>query len=292
MRDTPMTARDLSRVFTPIHNVTYYAHEINAFKDAGMRGWWMAYFAYRFAPLGPVPAEVVVATLYNFAPRMVQRAVPAVWDVMSPAQAIDLRDHLVDQALQRLLGERIHDPALADAAQLAREAIEGCDPAGRALYAGYAALPWPQEPHRKLWHACTLMREYRGDSHAIALAAAEIDGVEANVLMAVDGYGNKATILPIRGWTSAEWDAAVERLAARGWLHPDGSFTPRGRAGRQDIETHTDRLAHASFQRLGSQGLQRLIELTAPYIDLLQQGGIVTDWPPPHLLRSEEGSGP
>ena len=116
---------------------------------------------------GPVPAEVVIATFYNFAPRMIQRAVPAVWEVMSPAKAIELRDRAVDQALRRLLAGHLHDLELAEAAHLARESIEGCEPGIRVLYAAHAALPWQQEPHRMLWHACTLLREHRGDSHII-----------------------------------------------------------------------------------------------------------------------------
>ena len=103
-RRYPLGPRDLARVFTPFHNVSYYAPEINAFVDAGMRGWWMAYFAYRAAPMGTVPAEVVIATFYNFAPRMIQRAVPEVWSVMSPAAAMALRDHCVDQALRQRQG--------------------------------------------------------------------------------------------------------------------------------------------------------------------------------------------
>ena len=279
--------RHLAQVFHAVHNVTYYASEINAFKDAGMRGWWMAYFAYRAAPMGAVPGEVVLATFYNFAPRMVQRAVPAVWDVMSPEQVIALRARCVDQALRRLLAGHLDDPELAEAAQLARDAIDGCPSTGRALYAGYTALPWPDAPHRVLWHACTLLREHRGDSHNIALAAAAVDGVESHVLMVARGHGNKASILPIRGWTAEEWDAGVVRLVERGWLNPDGTFTDQGQTSRQEIEAHTDRLAHEPYRRLGSPGTQRLMELTAPYIDRLQRGGITTAWPPAHLLRPD-----
>src|SRR6266699_2543312 len=148
----PLGPRDLARVFAPFHNVSYYSPEIKAFVEAGMRGSWMAYFAYRAAPMGAVPAEVVMATFYNFAPRMIHRAVPAVWNVMSPGAAIALRDHCVDQALRRLL---------AEGAQLARSSIEGCAPGARVLYAAHTALPWPQEPHRMLWHASTLLREHR-----------------------------------------------------------------------------------------------------------------------------------
>ncbi len=280
----------LARVFNAFHNVVYYAPEINRFVDAGMRGWWMSYFAYRAPPMGAVPAEVVIATFYNFAPRMVRRAVPAVWEVMSPTQALNLRSEAVDEALRRLFAGRLHASALAEAAALAKTAIEGCDPAGRALYAGHATLPWPDAPHLVLWRACTLMREYRGDSHAVALTAAEVDGLMANILMVARGHGNKATILPIRGWKAEEWDESLLRLVQRGWLNPDGSFTDEGLMGRETIERHTDRLAQAPCDRLGPEGLERLVELTTPYIEILAQGGIHTEWPPSHLLRSDGSS--
>lgn len=287
-RRYPLGPRDLARVFTPFHNVSYYSPEINAFVDAGMRGWWMAYFAYRVAPMGPVPAEVAISTFYNFAPRMIQRAIPAVWDVMSPAAAIQLRDQCVDQALRRLLAGHLADSELAEAAELARDSIEGCEPGSRVLYAAHTALPWPEEPHLVLWHACTLLREHRGDSHIIALASADITGVEPHILMAARGQGNKESILPIRDWTSEEWDAGVTRLAERGWLNPDGTFTETGQTSRRDIETHTDRLTNEPFRRLGPQRAQRLIDLMQPYIERLHSGGIATQWPPPHLQRPRD----
>ncbi len=281
----PLGPRDISHVFTPFHNVVYYTPETKAFIDAGMRGWWMSYFAYRAAPMGAVPAEVVIATFYNFAPRMVRRAVPAVWEVMSPVQTIALRSQVVDQAFRRILSGHLDEQGLAEAAQLARTAIEGCDVAGRPLYGGHAALRWPAEPHCILWHACTLLREHRGDSHTVALTAAQIDGVEANVLMVALGHGNKASILPIRGWTSEEWDAGVSRLVQRAWLHADGSFTDQGRAGRDEIEAHTDRLAYEPYRRLGPERTQRLIDVVAPYVEYVRGAGINIEWPPAHLLR-------
>jgi hypothetical protein len=287
-RRYPLGPRDLARVFTPFHNVSYYAPEIHAFVDAGMRGWWMAYFAYRAAPMGTVPAEVVIATFYNFAPHMIRRAVPEVWSVMSPAAATALRDQCVDQALRRLLADRLNDAALAKAARLARESIEGCDPGSRVLYAAHTALPWPHEPHRMLWHASTLLREHRGDSHTLALAAADVDGVQAHILMAARGQGTKATILPLRGWTSEEWDDGVARLVERGWLHPNGTFTAQGARSRQEIEAQTDRLAHEPFRRLGPERAQRLLDLMQPYVKQLYSGGIATQWPPPQgMLRAE-----
>lgn len=287
----PSAAQELARIFAPIHNLVYYSPEIGVFTERGMRGWWMAYFAYRAGPMGLVSAEVVTAAFYNFAPRMVERAVPGVWSIMSPAEAVALRLDAVDRAARRVFGAQIGDAALADAAVLARGAIEGVDVAGRPLFAGHASLAWPDEPHLVLWHALTLMREHRGDSHNLALAAAEVDGVQSHVLMAVRGIGNRASILPIRGWTEDEWDAGERHLGDRGWLTPHGTITDAGRAGRRAIETHTSVLALAPCRRLGVDGLAKLGELLRPYsAAVLERGGIPSSWPPPHLMKPNAAS--
>jgi len=52
---SPAHARRLWRVLEPYHAVTYFAPEAHqAFKDVGLRGFWMGYFAGRAAPLGAV----------------------------------------------------------------------------------------------------------------------------------------------------------------------------------------------------------------------------------------------
>ena len=47
--------------------------------------------------------------------------------------------------------------------------------------AGHASLPWPDDPLLQLWHAQTLLREFRGDIHIAAMTADGIDGCEALV---------------------------------------------------------------------------------------------------------------
>lgn len=281
-------AAELARSYAPYHSLVYFAPEVRLFTEAGLQGWWMAYFVYRSAPLGVVPVELVIATFYNFAPRMVRRALPAGWQILSPARALDLRLEVVDRAFRRLLGDAIRSPELAEAAHLARRAIEGCDLAGRPLYAAEAARPWPDEPHLMLWQACTLLREHRGDGHISALASAGLDGVASHVVLVARGHGNRASILPIRGWTAEEWAAAEQRLVERGWLNPDGSFTPEGRAGREAVEQLTNQLAFEPVRRLGADGVRRLGDLMRPFSRiLLEQGKVPRDWPPPHLLRPE-----
>ena len=86
---TDPAPRALWMLFEPLHDVTYFVPEgLAAFPAAGLRGFWRGYFAGRSAPLGPVAAEPVVALFYGFAPPMVARALPAVWELASPAQVL------------------------------------------------------------------------------------------------------------------------------------------------------------------------------------------------------------
>lgn len=291
-------ARQLAALVAPIHNVSYYTPEIRIFADLGIKGWWTAYFAYRSAPMGQVAAEVITATFYGFAPRMVARAIPAVWDHVTPSQAMDVRLDAVDRAWRRIFREAgadtdtTHQAAVAEAATLARGCIEGVEAGARPLYAGHTALVWPEPDWLQLWHACTLLREHRGDSHTIALAAADIDPVQCQVLMAARGHGNKATLLTIRGWKDQEWAKAVAGLQQRGWLEADGALTPAGRQARRAVEEHTDLLAAEPAHRLGPAGVARLSELVGPLHQVLHTtGNIPGRWPPPHVLAGQDPAG-
>src|SRR6202020_3276309 len=89
----------------PVHAVTYFAPEArSAFEQAGLRGFWRGYFAGRPAPLGPVNAAVVGASFFNFSPAMAARAIPAVWELIAPAEALRVRQAGAVSALRGLLG--------------------------------------------------------------------------------------------------------------------------------------------------------------------------------------------
>src|SRR4029450_1243101 len=67
-------ARRLHQRLETIHAVTYFAEESHAAAaDLGLKGFWMGYFAFRAAPLGPARPPVVEAVVANFAPRRVPR---------------------------------------------------------------------------------------------------------------------------------------------------------------------------------------------------------------------------
>jgi hypothetical protein len=90
-------------LFEPVHIVTYFSPEARAaFEAAGLRGFWRGYFAGRAAPLGPAEAAPVTGAFFSFAAPMVTRALPAVWQLAAPAQALTARTAGAVAALRRL----------------------------------------------------------------------------------------------------------------------------------------------------------------------------------------------
>jgi hypothetical protein len=270
------SARTAWRVLEPYHAMIYFAPEAReAYAAAGLKGFWMGYFASRAAPLGAVPASVVTATFFNFHPSMVARAIPDAWHFSSPERVLQARFQAADVALRRLLGAQVDSDEVAEAAELAREAAIGCPVAGRPLFAAYHEVPWPTEPHLVLWHAATLLREFRGDGHVVALLAEGLDGCEAHVTQVGTGNVPREALQPHRGWSDEEWEAASQRLQQRGLLDETRLLTPTGVALRQAVEDRTDLLALPPWQRLGKERYARLVSLARPLSSkIVDEGGI------------------
>ena len=262
MTDTMSPARAMWTMFEPVHDVTYFAPEaLSAFTEAGLRGYWRGYFAGRAAPLGGTGAAVVAASFFNFAPSFVARAIPGVWDLITPQEAVAVREAGAAAALRRLLGGR--EAEAAKAADLLWRAVEDLDFAGRVLSAANAELPVSGDPLTRLWQATTLLREHRGDGHFAALAAADIDGCEAVVLRCAKDI-SRDLMQPVRGWTDEQWSAAAGRLAERGWIGEDATMSPAGRAAHDALEAATDQAAARPWTRMGSAALAEVADVLLP----------------------------
>jgi hypothetical protein len=283
----PTAASALWQLLEPYHAVIYFAPEARElYARAGLKGGWMGYFASRSAAMGPVPAAVVVATFFNFHPRMVERAIPDAWRFSTPEKVLQARYEAADLALRRLLGDAIGDEAVGEAATLTRRATEECDPAGRPLYAAHAALPWPEELHMQLWHAATLLREHRGDGHVATLVAEGIDGCAAHVLVVASGASTAEMQKQYRGWSDEEWAAAAERLRTRGLVDANERFTSDGRRFREHVERKTDILAAPPYEALGGGGQVRLFASLARVVSITDAGAPVPFPNPMGLPRS------
>ncbi len=273
-----LRARQLWTLFEPVHIISYFTAEPRqAFEQAGVRGFWRGYFAGRAAPLGEVGAAPVIAAFFSFAPVMVGRALPAIWTLITPGEALAARQAGAVDALRRLLDEAGVPPGYAAAAAdwLAAAAAD-LEPGGHVLGAANGGLPVPDEPLARLWHAATVLREHRGDGHVAALVAADFDGAEALVLRAgVDlaaggahsrrsGGWTRDQVQPIRGWTDDDWADAVTRLADRALLRPDGTATAAGTELYQAVEDATDQAAARPWSRLAAGSTAELAELLRP----------------------------
>src|SRR5947207_334174 len=146
--NTAHLARSAHRMLEPVHTHVYFVPEAGErYEQAGVTGGMRGYFASRSAAFGEVPAEVVIATFYNFSPDVVRKAIPSVWEKTTPAAMLDARLAAADAALRRLLGNACDSPEMKRAATLARTALEQASIVGRPLFAAHASLPWPEPVH-------------------------------------------------------------------------------------------------------------------------------------------------
>lgn len=262
-----LTARKTWRTLEPIHGAIYFAAEAREeYAAIGLDDRMTGYFASRSAPMGAVTAEVVIATFFNFDHDLVRRSMDGVWGRVSPAEVLAARLRGADRMIRAHAEVFVDSTEVAEAADLARAAaLAACArPEGRPLFAGHASLPWPDEPHLVLWHAQSLLREFRGDGHIVALTVEGLDGCEALVTHGAAGDVSAEILKATRQRTGDDWLAAEERLRERGWLDPDLAFTDLGRERRDWIEARTDELAAAPYDAIGVDGCARLRELCRP----------------------------
>jgi hypothetical protein len=263
----PVTARMTWRTPEMIHGFVYFAPEpTQAYAALGLSA-RAGYFASRSAPMGAISAELVIATFFNFEPANVRRNMDGVWDAVRPAALLDVRLDSAGAALRRAIGPDVAESReVEEAAGLARRAAEAACAhlSGKALFAGHASLPWPDEPLLVLWHAQSLLREFRGDIHIAAMTAEGIDGCEALVAHAATGEITREMLQGSRVWSDDQWDAAVESLQAKGHLDAEGSFTEKGATSRQWVEDQTDAGAVVAYAPLGDEGCKRLRFLCRP----------------------------
>ncbi|POX50615.1 hypothetical protein [Streptomyces sp. Ru72] len=275
MRD--VSSRLMWELSEPVHDLVYFAPEARqAADEAGMRGFWMGYFGLRAAPLGPVPAAVVTGSFYVFHPDRVARALPDAWRYAAPSDLLAARERAVDRAMRRLYGDAaVHGGLMAEAADLAWDAAQAADTAGRVLGAANQALERPAQPHVRLWQAATTLREHRGDGHVAVLVSRGIGPVEAMVLKAASGESDGALLREGRKWDSATWEGAEALLRERGWIDGRGRLTEAGAAERAAIEEATDAAAEGPWRALGRDATMRLAELLAPLARTVVASGVI-----------------
>lgn len=259
-----LTSRHLWTLFEPVHALPYFSPEMHcALEAVGLQDFSSGYFAARSAPLGPVGPAVVTAAFYNYAPRIVEREIPSVWQVASPDDVLRARRDGAVAALRALGDVALDTTRISEAADVAWSALGAAETGGFILGAANANLARPQEPLAALWLATTALRELRGDCHTVTLLTAGLTGMES-LVMRVSSDLPDAPYQASRGWTDDEWSAGCKRLIGLGLLAEDGKVTDCGLELLAEIEAETNRLAAQPWTVIGAEGTARFAESILP----------------------------
>lgn len=286
----PALARTIWHRIETINAVTYFSPECREEPDRlGLKGFWMAYFGCRAAPMGAVSASVVEATFFNFHPDRVRRAIPDAWAIAAPSTLLDVRASAASAALRRLLSDGTAEQLAGEVLPAMREAVEHATGAGRPLFSANRGVSASADPVAAMWQAATTLREHRGDAHVALLTGAGLNGCEAHVLFAASEGFPTEMYLRSRGWSEDDWDLAVDRLQARDVLDPDQRTTAAGQRLREQIEQRTDELAIEPYAHLGEVRVEALLTSLASSAERIASSGEIMFPNPMGLPRLATG---
>lgn len=157
---------------------TYYFHPdtVAKAKANGLDGFRM-YMLGRGGAMGNCDAAQVVSAFGYWNPGLIEKMWASASETMAPRDA----GLLYAECCADLGRAKLADVDGLDAYNEAAAAvIAAADPAGLALYAGYAALPVPDDAPARAAHFSAVLREYRGSVHLLALIASGVDPVVAH----------------------------------------------------------------------------------------------------------------
>jgi hypothetical protein len=230
----------------------------------------VAYATSRGALLGDANGRVVAAAFGVFEPLAIAASVDQGRTITSAATVLAARESGAVAQLERVLGA---DPVGRTRVEaVLRRAVDDLAVGPRALAAGASAAPILDHPLGPIFRFGDIIREFRGDSHNAAWAAAGLDATQIGLLTELFWGLPLRSYSRTRGWSTEQFDAAEEALRTRGWIAADGAFTTAGRAAREDIEIATDAQMGPIMRRVGDDAGD-LIALLAPWGAAIRSAG-------------------
>ncbi len=273
-------ARRLRDAIEPLATICFWSEPAyDAYAALGL-DFLQGYVYGRGSVLGDAEPSVVAAAFGVFEPGLVADLFRSGSGTCGVAEVRDAKLQGAVAALRACIDE---PDDLDEVVAVLRRGTEAADPTGRALHAGLTALPWPDEPLGQLWHACSVLREHRGDGHLAALVSAGVDGVQANRLTELWVGWEPLSYTGSRAWSPEAMDAATATLESRGWL-ADGDLTDAGRQAREDLEATTDRSVQAVVDAIGDD-LDRVVARLGEWAGQVVDHG----WFPPDPYKRASG---
>ncbi len=255
--DTP--ARRLRDAAEPLATISFWSRSVNERYAALGLDFLTGYVWGRAAPLGEPSAPVVVAAFGVFEPNLIAGLYEQARGLASREQVLAAREEGSIESLHALLPGADVEAAV----EQLRRGIDAVSAGltGRPLFAGLVSLPWPADPLGQLWHATSLLREYRGDVHQAACVAAGLTGLQMNLVTEHWVGWEPTTYAATRGWSPEAMAAAAAELADRG-LVDEGGLTEEGRRLRARIEEQTEAALAPVLDAIGPDlpGLTRRLD--------------------------------
>nr|WP_231856046.1 hypothetical protein [Nocardia cyriacigeorgica] len=208
--------------------------------ETGVDAFFAPYTRGRGGVLGDVDASVVTAA-FGFFP---EESIRTSWESvqMPAAKAAERYARVCHDFGRRKLGGFERAGRLA---QLLETVAAAADPAGVPLFAGWRAMPLPEDAPARVMQLTHVLRELRGGLHLIAVRAAGITPLQAVLISGSpinDGPGQ------------ARW---------YGWPEPFEEITDEVRERWQRAEAVTDELIEPAFAVLDEGEQAELTELVA-----------------------------
>lgn len=277
--DWTSPARALRDAIEPIATICFWSEPAyDAYARTGL-DFLGGYVWGRASVLGEPEPTVVASAFGVFEPGLIAGLYEAARGTCSLADVRSAKESGAVAALRHVLGGTDVTPV----AEVLQRAAAAADPTGRALHSGLVALPWPQDPLGALWHACTILREHRGDGHLAACVAAGLTGLEANLLTEARIGWEPLAYTGSRAWSPEAMQDAVTALTGRG-LYADGALTAEGTALRDGIERTTDALVGPAVAAAGDDLADAVARLDAWSQQIVDAG-----WFPPDPYKRVSG---
>jgi hypothetical protein len=272
--------RVLRDAIEPIATICFWAEPAYERYAANGLDFLGGYIWGRSSVLGEPEGTVVASAFGVFEPGLVVSLYDAARAACGLAHVRVAKEAGAVESLRQVLG----DPdGLEEVVARLRVVVAAADPYGRAMHAGLAALPWPADPLGQLWHACSILREHRGDGHLAACVTAGLNGLQANLLTELLVGWEPFAYTASRGWSPEAMQAGMASLEARG-LVVGGALSVEGRRLRSEIEASTDRSVQPVVDALGDD-LPALVET----LDGWSQRIIDKGWFPPDPYKRASG---
>ncbi len=273
-------ARRLRDALEPLATICYWSEPAyDAYAALGL-DFLSGYVWSRASSLGEPEPAVVASAFGVFEPGLVADLYTAGRQTCGLAEVRAARQSGAVTALREVLGT---PEGLDDAARDLESAVAAAPALARPFFAGLTGWPQPEDGLARLWLAASQLRELRGDSHLVAVAEADLDGVQANILTELWVGWEPLAYTGSRAWSPEAMAEAMAALQARGLVR-DGALSDAGRTLREGIEETTDRLVAPAVDALGDR-LDPLVTRLEGWAEQVVASG----WFPPDPYKRAAG---